>query len=124
MATKKRFYFLRTGFVETNLVGSCVKKGAKFSAIGLGNKSAPCRVIIQVAWKRPSVGWTTLNIDGSAVGNPSEARCGRLLRNSEGIQLKGFARGVGCTTSCVAKLCALRDGLNLASSLGLENLIV
>ena len=37
---------------------------------------------------------------------------------------KGFARGVGCTTSCVAELWALCDGLNLASSLGIESLII
>ena len=70
------------------------------------------------------MGWTTLNTDGSAVGNPSKAGCGELLRNSEGSWLKGFARGVGCTTSCVAELWALRDGLNLASSLGIESLII
>ena len=70
------------------------------------------------------MGWTTLNIDGSTVGNPGKAGCGRLLHNSEGSWLKGFARGVGCTTSCVAELWALRDGLNLASSLGIESLII
>ena len=31
---------------------------------------------------------------------------------------------MGCTTSCVAELWALRDGLNLASSLGIESLII
>ena len=70
------------------------------------------------------MGWTTLNIDGSTVGNPGKASCGGLLHNSEGSWLKGFARGVGCTTSCVAELWALRDGLNLASSLGIESLII
>ena len=70
------------------------------------------------------MGWTTLNIDGLAVGNPGKAGCGGLLCNSEGSWLKGFARGVGCTTSCVVELWALRDGLNLASSLGIESLII
>ena len=38
--------------------------------------------------------------------------------------LGGFARGVGSITSYVAELWAFRDGLNLAFSLGIENLIV
>jgi len=121
---QRNAFIFKTSVVEPNLVGSCVKKGAEFFAIGLGIKSAPCRAIVQVAWKRPPVGWTTLNTNGSAVSNPGKASCGGLLRNSEGIWLKGFARGVGCTTSCVAELWALRDGLNLASSLGIKNLIV
>ncbi|KAL0001955.1 hypothetical protein SO802_015736 [Lithocarpus litseifolius] len=44
--------------------------------------------------------------------------------NCEGKWLGGFVRGVGFITSSVAELWALRDGLNLASSLGIENLIV
>ena len=31
---------------------------------------------------------------------------------------------MGCTASCVVELWALRDGLNLASSLGIESLII
>ena len=42
----------------------------------------------------------------------------------EGKWLGGFARDVGFITSCVVELWALRDGLNLVSSLGIENLIV
>ena len=38
--------------------------------------------------------------------------------------VRGFVRGVGFTTSCVAELWVLCDGLNLASSLGIENHIV
>lgn len=90
--------------MEPNLVGSRVKKRAKFFAIGLDSKSTPCKAVIQVAWKRPPLGWTTLNTDGLALGNPGKAGCGGLLCNSEGIWLRDFVRGVGCTTSCVAKL--------------------
>ena len=50
-----------------------MKKGAKLFAFGLGSKLAPYKEIVQVAWKRPLVGWTTLNTDGSAVGNPGKA---------------------------------------------------
>ena len=121
---QRNAFIFRIGVVEPNLVGACVKKGAELFAYGLGSKIAPCKEIVQVAWKRPPLGWTTLNTDGLAMGNPGKAGCGGLLRNSEGSWIKGFARGVGCTTSCVAELWALRDGLNLASSLGIESLII
>ena len=68
--------------------------------------------------------WTTLNTDGSAMGNPRKAGYGGLLRNCEGNGLGGFARGVGPITTYVAELWAFRDGLNLAFSLGIESLIV
>ena len=58
------------------------------------------------------------------MGNLSKASCDGLLHNCEGKWLGGFARGVGFTTSCVVEFWALRDGLNLAFSLGIENLIV
>ena len=81
---RRNAFIFRTGVVESNLVGSCVKKGVEFFAFGLGSKLAPYKEIVQVAWKRPPVGWTTLNTDGSTVGNPGKAGCGGLLRNSEG----------------------------------------
>ena len=81
---QRNAFIFRTGVVEPNLVGACVKKGAELFAFGLGSKIAPCREIVQVAWKRPPLGWTTLNTDGSAMGNPGKAGCGGLLCNSEG----------------------------------------
>ena len=47
-----------------------------------------------------------------------------LLHNCVEEWLGGFARGVGFTSSYVAEVWVLGDGLNLASSLGIENLIV
>ena len=57
-------------------------------------------------------------------GNPGKAGCGDLLHNYEGEWFGGFVSGVGFSTSCVAELWVLHDGLNLASSLQIENLIV
>ena len=81
--------------MDPNLIGTCVKKRVEFFAIGLDSRPSPNKAVIQVSWKRPPVGW-----------------------------LGGFSRGVRSTSSCVAELWAPRDGLNLASSLGMENLIV
>lgn len=52
------------------------------------------------------------------------AGSGVLISNSDGNWVKGFARGSGNTNSCLAVLWALRDGLNLASNLGILHLIV
>lgn len=52
------------------------------------------------------------------------ALSGVLISNSDGNWVKGFARGLGDTNSCLAELWALRDGLNLASNLGILHVIV
>ena len=112
---QRNVFIFRSSVGEPNLIGTCVKKGENFFAISLGSKSNPSKAIIQVR---------TLNTDGSAMGNLGKAGYGGLLCNYDEEWLEGFARGVGFTTSYVAKLWALRGGLNLASSLGIENLIV
>ena len=63
---RNSFIFI-SGLVEPNLIGTCVKKGAKFFAIGLGSKSKPNKIVVQVAWKRPLMGWVTLSTDGLAM---------------------------------------------------------
>ena len=65
--------------MDPNLIGTCVKKGANLFSIGLGSKSNPSKAVIQVAWKRPPMGWIILNSDGLAMGNPSKARCGAFF---------------------------------------------
>ena len=47
-----------------------------------------------------------------------------MLRDSNGHWVKGYARSIGFTTSVIAELWALRDGLNLALSEGIRSLIV
>ena len=67
--------------------------------------------------------YSLINTKKSALGNPGRAGGGGLRRNSDGNWVPGFSRGLGCTNSCLAELWALRDGLNLASDIGIENLI-
>ena len=47
-----------------------------------------------------------------------------MLRDSNRHWVKGYARSIGFTTSVIAELWALRDGLNLALSEGIRSLIV
>ena len=38
--------------------------------------------------------------------------------------MRGFARSIGFTTSIIAEFWALRDGLLLASQIGVQNLLI
>ena len=63
-----------------------------------------------------------LNTDGASLGNPGKARGGGIIRDSEGRWVKGFARSIGFTTSIIAELQVLRDGLLLANQIGVQKL--
>ena len=56
--------------------------------------------------------------------NPDKASGGGLFRDHEGNWVKGYVRGIGHTNSFLAELWALRDGLNIASEMGVNNLII
>ena len=47
-----------------------------------------------------------------------------LIRNKKGEWVKGFARAIGRTTSVVAKLWALRDGIRLCIALKLPTVVI
>jgi len=82
------------------------------------------KVKIQVQWLPPSSNWVKLNSGGSSMGNTGLAGGGGLIRNERGEWLKGYARAIGITTSVVAELWALRDGIRLCSALKLPAIIV
>ena len=60
-----------------------------------------------------SVKWEILNTDGSVAGNFGVVGGGGLIRNTNGEWVTGFARRIGKTSSFLAELWALRDGLQL-----------
>ena len=70
------------------------------------------------------MGWVKLNSDGSAIGSTRRAGGGGVIRNHEGQWLRGYARPLGCSNSCIAELWALRDGLLLAKEMGFNNIII
>ena len=65
-----------------------------------------------------------LNSDGSAIGSSGRAGGGGIIRDHNGQWLKGYARPLGCTNSCMAELWTLRDGLLIAKEMGINNLII
>ena len=102
----------------------CIKESAKFFAIGAKDRCNKMKKVIRVAWEKPPLGWMKLNNDESALGNPSKAGGGGLIREHQGNWVRGFTRAHGNTSSSIAELWALRDGLEITKDLGLNNLIV
>ena len=75
---------------------------------------------ISVGWTKPQPLWTKLNTDGAALGSPGLAGGGGIIRDCHGEWISGFARSIGFTTSFAAEFWALRDGLRLCLSLGIN----
>ena len=71
-------------------------------------KSQNLRVTIPIRWLKPPMNWLKLNTD----------------RDSAGRWVKGFSRSIGLATNVMAKCWALRDGMQLANHLGIQNIVV
>ena len=69
------------------------------------------QTIRAIKWERPIVGWLKLNTDGSSLGNPGLATWGGVIRDGNGNWVVGFTRKIGNTSSFMAELWALHDGL-------------
>lgn len=82
---------------------------------GLGPNPATKSANMLVRWERPGQGKLKLNTDGSAQGNPGLAGGGGggILCDDQGNWVLGYSRKIGRTTSFLAELWALRDGLHL-----------
>ncbi|GKV30887.1 hypothetical protein SLEP1_g39658 [Rubroshorea leprosula] len=77
---------------------------------------------IPVEWKKPEIGWTKLNFDGSCKGKLRKASIGGVFRNHKAEFLLGYAESIGRTTSVIAELAALRRGLELVLENGWTDL--
>ena len=110
--------------LNPNLQKQCITQAVEyFSCVGK-IKMQRNRLVVNVRWNKPPVGWFKLNTDGASMGNPCKAGGGGLIRDSAGFWVKGFSRSLGTGTSMLAECWALRDGLFLAIQLGIRNLEV
>ena len=75
-------------------------------------------------WFKPLVGWFKLNSDGASCGNPGKVGGGGLIRDCNGLWIKGYARSIRYAISITTEFWALRDGLKLALNEGIQQLIV
>ena len=58
------------------------------------------------------------------LGSPMKAGGGGVLRSSYGEWVVRFMRKLGNMSSTVAELWALKDGLNVAKQLGIDNICI
>ena len=72
---------------------------------------------MRVRWEKPQVGWVRLNTDGSAIGNPGRAGGGGILQDDQGRWIASFSKNIGLSTSFMAELWALSDGLIFCNDL-------
>ena len=117
-------YVFRTGKLEQSYFKKSIKDSAEFFSVGRNVKMPKAKIVVEVGWEKPPMGWVKLNTDGSAIGSTGRASGGGVIRNHEGQWLKGYARPLGSSNSCMVELWALRDGLLLAKEMGLNNLII
>ncbi|XP_059639366.1 uncharacterized protein LOC132281705 [Cornus florida] len=77
---------------------------------------------IQVAWKKPEIGWTKLNFDASCKPGGG-ASIGGVFSNHNAKFLLGYAESIGSSTTntAIAELAALRRGLELVVENGWPN---
>ena len=117
-------FVFRSGKLERTYFKKCIMAAAEFFSVGRNAKVPKARIVVEVGWVKPPMGWVKLNTDGSAIGSTGCAGGGGVIRNHEGQWLRGFARPLGSSNSCTAELWALRDGLLLAIEMGLNNIII
>ena len=66
----------------------------------------------------PPFPYIKLNTDGSAIGNPGPAGAGGVLRDHRGQWITGFSLRGGFASNNMAKLTAVRQGLEIAWNKG------
>ena len=96
-----------------HLAKEIVQRAFEYYFYAAPAKELVVKIVRPIRWSKPIAGWLKLNTDGSSLGNPGLAGGGGLIRNEEGGWVAGFARKIGITTSFLAELWALRDGLSL-----------
>jgi len=68
------------------------------------------QTIKEVIWNPPIFNWIKCNTDGASLGNPGQAACGGLFRNSSSDFIGGFAVNLGVSSA----LCSEHIGAMLA----------
>ena len=73
---------------------------------------------------KPPQGWFKLNSDGVSLGNLEKFGGGGLIQDCQGNWVKCYMRNIGVATNITTEFWALRDGLILASQLGITQRLI
>ncbi|PKI72083.1 hypothetical protein CRG98_007540 [Punica granatum] len=112
-----------TKALQSSLVDFTIQATVEYYASQAKPPRKP-HLTIQVYWEAPPDGYYKLNFDGCSKGNSGIARARGLIRDSLGRWVRGFYMNLGRTTSPIAELKALRQGLIMVKECGISNLIV
>lgn len=77
-----------------------------------------------VAWLPPPHGMVKLNTDGAMKSSSRLASAGGLFRNHQGNWVLGFISNIGHTSSFMAELWGVREGLRIAKIHGFDKIIL
>ena len=99
---------------------SCIQAVREYFYCVSKTQKTKRNIAVQVRWFRPPIDWFKLNSDGATLGNPSKAGGGGLIRDHQGKWVEGYMRHIGFASSIIAEFWALKDGLLLASQLGIS----
>ena len=70
--------------LNPNLQKQCLNQAVEYFYCVGKIKMQRSRVVVNVRWKKPLIGWFKLNIDGASMGNPGKAGGGWLIKDSAG----------------------------------------
>jgi ribonuclease HI len=76
----------------------------------------------EVVWNPPLMNCVKCNIDGASKGNPGEASCGGIFRNSNADFLLCFAEPLGYASSFLAELHGALRAIEVAHQMNWRNL--
>ena len=100
-----------------NVREETISKAIELAYVGVNGKRSQTQQKTRVRWCSLPLNWCKVNSNGFALGNPRRAGGGGLIHNNKGEWIQGYVRAIGCTTSVVAELWALRDGIRLCITL-------
>ncbi|KAL4620119.1 hypothetical protein ACB092_06G130400 [Castanea dentata] len=103
--------------VQSNIHHDIIFRASEFQHCILNANRLGSKTVVRVRWETPQVGWVWLNTDGSAAGNPGRVGRGGILQDDQGRWIASFSRNIGLSTSFMAELWTLCDGLSLCHNL-------
>jgi ribonuclease HI len=71
-------------------------------------------ILREVYWHPPLINWLKCNTDGASCGNPGNATCGGIFRNSAAEFVYGFAEPLGESTAYIAELSGVIRAIEIA----------
>ena len=116
--TRNERIFKHQSRSQHNLLYSSVQATTEFHFLVGSINQTPSLIPQIIRWHTPPYPYLKLNTDGSALGNPSLACAGGVLRDHWDWWISSFSLHVGLATNNMAEMVAVRQGLEMAWNMG------